>query len=199
MPDAELWVLLHSSNAIDAVSLKVGGQVKSVAPEPLGIGGWHLLRVSASDLEGGTDLWADGDVIATQCFYLKAGKIREAPELLRQPPQSKHKVADFVARWARQNAAISVPPAGEAGGVLLMFMTPPEEAGRSVKTAIACGKSKSLLVLPGGSWRWSAVYVAPGTPAGDMRFKTDAPFNPKVRGFAEDLILFMGYGKFMQL
>jgi hypothetical protein len=199
---SELWVMLHSPAGVSKVMLDVAGQSHAVPLRRLNPE-WSLLRVSDANLRAGVRIWATGPVIASQAFWLynsdKGGPIIKSVRFPADSPRIRQTVKPFVARWGRQHASIALPPAGAQGAVLLMFMTPPEEAGAKIAVKTTLNGLQSEQTLPGGHWQWSAIYAPPQTPASAICFETNKPFNPKVRGFAEDLILFMGYGNFIQL
>jgi len=219
-PDSELWLILHhpgsGTNSLPQYSVGCfvpqGGDgrpkkrdlasmndplSKSPDIKPMG-NGWFLLRVSGKDISNGVVILFSDKTIVTQAFSIDGGSVADADELLHDFRMVTHKLDPYVARWARQNAALTLPQSGEKGAVMLLFMTPPSEVGGSVNTTMTAAGKSFTTSLATGSWRWSAIAVEAGADTAELKFTTEAPFDPHMSGFDQDLILFMGYGNFIQ-
>jgi len=204
MQNAELWLLFHSTKYVPAYGRDilqhmippVGRDLPNTKPQPLG-NNWFLLRIPALHMNTAATLWTEADTIVSQAFYVDGSRVVSADDILSKYQQTQLQADSFVARWARQDASITLPRSGENGAVLMMFMTPPSEVGDSVVTTMTCNGQRTTKNMPTGNWRWSAIPI--GSDSNQIKFKTTHPFNPHVSGFHNDLILFMGYGIFIQL
>jgi hypothetical protein len=197
--NAEIWLMLYSDQSPEIVNIfpeeMEGGRCKL---KPLGKE-WYVIRLSSeASAAAAVRVDCDKDILLTQAFYIGDNCAVEAKGLLAPHSGDVRKVKPFVARWARQNAAVTLSPTGDKGAVLLMFMTPPAEIGGSVTSSMTMPGRRTELTLPAGQWRWSAIPVTAGMSSAEINFSTTHPFDPQLNGFHSDLILFMGYGRLIQ-
>ncbi len=225
---SDLWIVAYDKiqeREQPRIFLKKDGVVQRVDSVSLG-NHWHLIRVSAFDLElqlerptpkrvrdesttnnqrptpneeeAGLELWSEEGVVFTDAFRVSDEGVVEDNDVFSRYAAVEVEVALFVARWSRQNAGVSLPSTGDRGAVLLSFMTPPEEAKRPVEVVVERGDFRETRLLDSGCWRWSAISVPRNMAAGEIILRTDFRFNPKVSRMHDDLALFVGQGALIQ-